>query len=191
MSGWLNSAEGSKQVEDASASGKGSRPRRKQKACRLEGCRSRHYAKAYCKKHYTQVLRHGRLTPERERGVIRICKAPGCSETDTIRYYCRKHARQIRVHGRLTPEREHNMNNEGCSEDGCSGAHRAKGLCAKHYNQRRWQRIKTQRVGSGPGVKPADGSGYGRESKPTNPRVQAFIEPFTAAPRRAVRSTAS
>ena len=190
MSGWQNSAELSKQADETSVPSKGSRPRRKQKACRLESCRSRHYAKGYCKKHYTQVLRHGRLTPERERGVIRICKAPGCSETDTIRYYCRKHARQIRVHGRLTPEREHNMNNEGCSVDGCGGSHRAKGLCAKHYNQRRWQRIKTQRsprVGS----KTHEAGGYrGARTQPA-PHIQAFIEPFSAAPRASIRNNAS
>lgn len=122
------------------------RRRRKSRACGVEGCTTHHYAKGFCKKHYTQVLRHNRLTPERERGVVRVCKAPGCSSTDTIRFYCRKHWRQIRVHGRLTPEREHNMENEGCSAAGCSNPHRAKGLCAKHYNQRRWQRIKTKRV---------------------------------------------
>lgn len=121
------------------------RRRRRSRACMLENCVSRHYAKGFCKKHYTQILRHGRLTPERERGVVRICKAPGCKSSDTIRYYCRKHARQIRVHGRLTPEREHNMSHEGCRMDGCREPHRAKGFCAKHYNQQRWRKIKTMR----------------------------------------------
>jgi hypothetical protein len=120
--------------------------RRKSRVCLLDSCVSRHYAKGFCKKHYTQVLRHGRLTPERERGVVRVCKAVGCVETDTIRFYCRKHARQIRVHGRLTPEREHNMDNEGCSMPGCDESHRAKSLCARHYNQARWRRIKAQRA---------------------------------------------
>jgi hypothetical protein len=120
---------------------------RKSRGCNIENCITRHYAKGFCKKHYTQVLRHGRLTPERERGVVRICKAAACNETDTIRYYCRKHARQIRVHGRLTPEREHNMNNDGCTVEGCREPHRAKGYCARHYNQQRWCKIKSQRIG--------------------------------------------
>lgn len=122
------------------------RAKRKVRSCNIENCTTRHYAKGFCKKHYTQVLRHGRLTPERERGVVRICKAAGCNETDTIRYYCRKHARQIRVHGRLTPEREHNMNNDGCTVESCSEPHRAKGYCARHYNQQRWRKIKAQRA---------------------------------------------
>lgn len=118
--------------------------RRKLQRCSVRGCEAKHYAKGYCKKHYTQVLRHGRLTPERERGVVRVCAVEGCSRTDTIGKYCRKHARQIRVHGRLTPEREHQMGNQGCSVPGCNEPHRAKGYCVKHYNQMRWQRIKQQ-----------------------------------------------
>ena len=69
--------------------------------CSVAGC-TRHYAKGHCKKHYTQVARHGRLTPERERGAVRVCTAPGCERADTVRRrgegepYCRKHARQVR-----------------------------------------------------------------------------------------------
>ena len=122
-----------------------SRVRAPERACSAANCTTRHYARGYCKKHYTQILRHRRLTPERERGVVRVCQAPGCERTDTIRYYCRKPARQIRVHGRLTPEREHVMGNLGCAVEGCEGKHRARGYCAKHYNQKRWQRIKSER----------------------------------------------
>lgn len=115
---------------------------RKLRKCSVRDCENKHYAKAYCKKHYTQVARHGRLTPERERGVVRVCLVEGCERTDTIGQYCRKHARQIRTHGRLTPEREHQMGNVGCRVSGCEAKHRAKGYCVKHYNQMRWQRIK-------------------------------------------------
>src|SRR4051794_31623494 len=69
----------------------------KERKCAVGSCEARHYAKEYCKKHYTQILRHGKLTPDRERGVVRECKAQGCDRTDTIKWYCRKHARQIRV----------------------------------------------------------------------------------------------
>ena len=115
---------------------------RKMRKCSVNDCDNKHYAKAHCKKHYTQVARHGRLTPERERGVVRVCLVEGCERTDTIGQYCRKHARQIRTHGRLTPEREHQMGNVGCRVPGCPNKHRAKGYCVKHYNQMRWQRIK-------------------------------------------------
>lgn len=110
-------------------------------ACEATDCVGRHYAKGYCKKHYTQVLKHGELTPERERDEPRVCKVTGCGRTDTIRYYCRKHARQMTRYGRLTPEREHVMGRAGCKKPGCPEPHRAKGLCARHYNQDRWKRV--------------------------------------------------
>jgi hypothetical protein len=117
----------------------------KERKCTVDSCTNRHYAKDYCKKHYAQVLRHGKLTPERERGAVRVCLADGCGRTDTIHWYCRKHARQMRVHGRLTPEREHLMGYEGCMVKGCRQAHRAKGFCAKHYNQDRWQKLQAKK----------------------------------------------
>ena len=33
------------------------------------------------------------------------------------------------------------MGYAGCRGGGCENSHRAKGLCVKHYNQMRWQRI--------------------------------------------------
>ncbi len=118
---------------------------RQPKTCSVENCEARHYANDLCKKHYAQVLRYGRLTPERERGAVRVCLVKGCGRTDTIKWHCRKHARQIRVHGKLTPEREHQMGSVGCRVRGCKEPHRAKGLCAIHYNQDRWKRRKTER----------------------------------------------
>ena len=35
--------------------------------CTAKGCGRTHYAKNYCKRHYTQVARHGKLTPAAER----------------------------------------------------------------------------------------------------------------------------
>ena len=118
---------------------------RMMRKCTQLDCENKHYAKGFCKKHYTQLARHGRLTPERERGIVRTCLVEGCARTDTIGQYCRKHARQIRTHGRLTPDREHQMGNTGCRVPGCANKHRAKGYCVKHYNQVRWQRIKRVR----------------------------------------------
>jgi hypothetical protein len=111
------------------------------KMCKAPHCEGGHYAKGYCKKHYTQVTKHGDLMPERERGVPRVCKVPGCGRKDTIRFYCRKHARQMKRYGRLTPEREHVMGRTGCKVPGCPDPHRAHGLCARHYNKDRWKRV--------------------------------------------------
>lgn len=36
------------------------------KTCSVEGCNNKHCAKGYCRKHYMQINRHGRLTPETE-----------------------------------------------------------------------------------------------------------------------------
>ena len=117
--------------------------------CEAPGCGAKNYARAgkharLCKKHGAQVNRHGRLTPERERGVKLVCVADGCTRTDTFGRppHCRKHACQIRTHGRLTPEREHQMGNEKCRTPGCKNKHRAKGYCVTHYGQRRWLAIK-------------------------------------------------
>ena len=120
---------------------------RGERRCAAGGCAARHYAQEYCKKHYAQVLRHGRLTPERERGAVRHCPAKEsdgslCNRTDTVHGYCRKHHRQLSVHGRLTPEREHVMGHEGCSVPRCREPHRAKGYCTKHYNRQRWLALK-------------------------------------------------
>ena len=108
----------------------------KKRRCSVPGCTRQHYAKGYCKRHYTQVSRHGSVRKGRGDRAVRICKVPRCGRTDTVKGYCRKHARQIEVHGRLTPERERLVGFTGCRIRGCDRRHRAKGLCAKHYNQR-------------------------------------------------------
>lgn len=120
------------------------------RTCGDPGCCATHYAKAHCKKHYTQIARHGKLTPERERGVQLVCAAEACrqrgrfSRQEAIRGYCKKHARQILLHGRLAPEREHEMGHTGCAKPGCPAPHRAKGYCIAHYNAARWQLLKAK-----------------------------------------------
>lgn len=82
-----------------------------------------------------QILRHGKLTPEREHGRASPCGAADCGQKACVRGYCRKHARQIDLYGRLTPEREYMLGVKCCTEPGCSEQVRAKGKCARHYNQ--------------------------------------------------------
>jgi hypothetical protein len=112
--------------------------------CKAPGCDRGHYGLGYCKKHYTQVLRYGRLTPERERGNIQIrtCSAEGCDRRARLVGYCRKHARQMKKYGRLTPELEQVRGITTCQVAGCTNKHRSKGKCAFHYNQERWLRQK-------------------------------------------------
>lgn len=113
--------------------------------CEVKNCGAKHYSKGTCKKHYTQVKRHGKLTPESERGAPRAqCRALKCLEFYSSKKtgLCRRHHQQVLVHGRLVPEREHVMGREGCRKRGCKERHRAKGYCTKHYNQARWKKIQ-------------------------------------------------
>lgn len=122
------------------------------KLCSVAGCGTKHYARSFCKAHYTQIQRHGRLTPEREHGrPLGPCAAPACEVLGSryVRGYeagrlCERHARQIRKHGRLTPELEHVLGHHGCSVAGCQNPHSAKGFCANHYNSANWARIARQ-----------------------------------------------
>lgn len=112
--------------------------------CSSISCRKKHYALGYCKKHYTQFSRHGRLTLERERGRDRvICSVANCKKvTHGCNTHCKKHYHQIKTYGRLTPEKEHVMGHVGCFILKCKEKHRAKGFCTKHYNKIRQEKIR-------------------------------------------------
>lgn len=118
----------------------------KSKTCSVKKCDGLYYARRFCKKHYAQTLRHGRLTPELERDAVLECPAPDCGRTseeyDFVRGHCRKHARQIDLYGKLTPEAERTFGVEECTVKRCGGDVRAKGLCASHYNKKRWREKK-------------------------------------------------
>lgn len=120
--------------------------RKPQRTCSVAGCTAAHVSKGLCRRHRSQVERHGRLTPELERRP-RPCLAPTCDgRRAELGPYCRKHARQERLHGRLTPERERVVGWVGCVVDGCDGKHRAKKLCARHYHAARCRRKKAARA---------------------------------------------
>ena len=90
----------------------------------------------YCAKHYQQIRRFGRLTPEREyQRQGPECLAPGCHRRPTAKGYCCRHYQQRRRHGRLTPERERLYGRKGCQVPGCTRPHAARGYCKVHYAQ--------------------------------------------------------
>ncbi len=81
--------------------------------CRAPNCERPAQSRGYCPKHYGQIWRHGRLTPELERQPPSkrgrnplICSVEACSGKPIAKGYCWRHYQQIRRHGRLTPERE-------------------------------------------------------------------------------------
>jgi hypothetical protein len=75
--------------------------------CRAKGCDKLQFSRGYCRKHYEQLRKHGRLTPELERRQHDpCCGAEGCEETQVARGYCKRHYGQFHKYGRLTPELE-------------------------------------------------------------------------------------
>lgn len=116
-----------------------SKRRKNVEVCGVDGCLRLRYSRGWCKRHYMQILRHGKLTPEREHGRAVTCSAPNCPNKRALHGYCRKHDRQVRVYGKLTPEREYTLGLQQCNEPGCNEPVRAKGKCARHYNQQ-WRR---------------------------------------------------
>jgi len=116
------------------------------KQCQIADCRRPHFARGFCKRHYAQILRHGKLAPELERGGTRLCAAPGCDKSVRVGSYCRKHKRQVKLYKRLTPGRERRKVAAACSFPGCKNPHRAKGLCSKHYHRERRLKMKAEKA---------------------------------------------
>lgn len=78
-----------------------------QPLCKAGDCQQPARTTGYCPRHYQQVRRYGRLTPEREyRHREGQCVAQHCQESQVAKGYCFRHYQQVRRYGRLTPERE-------------------------------------------------------------------------------------
>ena len=102
--------------------------------CRAGACKQEAKTGGYCPKHYQQLRRHGRLTPEREyakRG--EACSVENCSEAPIAKGYCFRHYQQVRRYGRLTPEREREYGRSTCQVPGCTDKHSSRGFCKRHY----------------------------------------------------------
>jgi hypothetical protein len=102
--------------------------------CMADGCGREARTAGYCPRHYQQIRRHGRLTPEREyhrRG--NRCMVEHCEEPQIAKGYCFRHYQQMRRYGRLTPERERIYGRLGCRVAGCREPHSSRGYCKRHY----------------------------------------------------------
>lgn len=104
----------------------------KSKVCKVEDCNKLAISKGYCDKHHQQILRHGKLTPEREKKKDRGCSVPNCTGTHKAKGYCRKHYFQHKYNGEITKEV---VKDKKCKVEGCNESHDAKGYCGKHYMQ--------------------------------------------------------
>jgi len=102
--------------------------------CKADGCGAEARTAGLCPRHYQQMRRHGRLTPEREYGKRgECCLVDGCREEQVAKGYCFRHYQQVRRYGRLTPERERVYGRKACSVPGCEEKHSSRGFCKKHY----------------------------------------------------------
>ena len=102
--------------------------------CKADNCEVEARTAGYCPRHYQQVRRHGRLTPEREYGKRGMgCLVGGCREEQVAKGYCFRHYQQVRRYGRLTPERERVYGRKLCQVAGCQEKHSSRGFCKKHY----------------------------------------------------------
>jgi len=105
--------------------------------CRAHNCDQEARTAGHCPRHYQQIRRHGRLTPEREYGHRQgKCKAEGCDQAEIARGHCFRHYQQVRRYGRLTPERERIYGRTKCQVATCQERHAARGYCKKHYMQK-------------------------------------------------------
>ena len=61
-------------------------------SCGAHYCDKAARTAGYCPRHYQQIRRYGRLTPEREREYGRKrCQVPDCDAKHAARGYCKKH----------------------------------------------------------------------------------------------------
>ena len=60
--------------------------------CSVGACDKAQIAKGLCFRHYQQIRRYGRLTPERERAYGRTdCRVSDCAERHSSRGFCKRH----------------------------------------------------------------------------------------------------
>ena len=99
------------------------------RTCAASSCDKPARAKGYCSRHYKQLQRHGRLTPEKEHRDK--CLVSGCDRPHKARGYCAAHYKQLTVHGKIIRRRQNK--DRKCYLIDCNNPARAKGLCNTHH----------------------------------------------------------
>jgi len=81
--------------------------------CKAPNCDRLVVSRGYCGKHYQQIRKHGRLTPEKEHRRIKNCMADGCNNKVYTHGYCKKHYIYMNSKGYISPKftRTHLKNN--------------------------------------------------------------------------------
>jgi len=96
--------------------------------CRARGCDREARVRNLCAKHYMQVLRHGRLTPNTRR---EGCLVIGCKNKHVARGYCQKHYKQLTRYGKISGEKQ--AIKKLCAVVNCNKKVWSRGLCNKHH----------------------------------------------------------
>ena len=75
------------------------------RGCEAPGCERPYDAKGWCRRHYWQITRYGRLLApgEGNRRNGATCEAPGCERDPLAKGLCQRHYKQMRRLGRLLP----------------------------------------------------------------------------------------
>lgn len=99
--------------------------------CSKEGCDKPYYAKDYCKRHYSYLLRYG-YVPKDKPPYPTHCIVEGCGRPFAAKGYCKKHYEKAKYAARK-PE---GIRVRGvCKLEECDKKHYAKGYCKYHYEK--------------------------------------------------------
>jgi len=99
--------------------------------CNAPDCRTKHYSRGYCSKHYQERRRLGLLPVNQPKGVAVVCKVDGCEKPVKCKELCTTHYSYWRRTGRL--QRTEPYENElECSVQDCNRNRLGQGLCKMH-----------------------------------------------------------
>ena len=70
----------------------------KNEKCKVERCETLQKSKGFCLKHYTQMLRNGKIGAREK---IEGCKVEGCNRKHRAKGYCDRHFKQVNVFGEI------------------------------------------------------------------------------------------
>ena len=83
--------------------------------CSVDGCEKPAFSKGYCRRHYKQIWRWGKILPEKEerqKVTEAKCSVAGCEKRMHAKGYCRKHYGQIWRTGEIYADEDRQMTEE-------------------------------------------------------------------------------
>ena len=109
----------------------------KMKTCKREDCIHPVIARGYCRRHYDQFRKNGKLTPHGAPRKEKVtCRYDGCDRPAAAQGLCQAHYTQSRRGNGLSPIRKI-VRQKGCNFPGCANPHYGKGYCQGHAAQLR------------------------------------------------------